>query len=199
MKDKYKTLILACWIVLLSCFIIKILGGNFFEIVCNNKTFINICDFIDTSFIKYLVVSLCYTFGTSLYFLAVLNKTKFKNKENILYIILPLFSCLKLLFAKYSVIVFIIDLIFTIITPIIINKRKWLNSIIGYILIIIFQLISLLTKNIGIKIIDNSTLTSLIFCIDYYIMIILYYLYNTKRKENENGSFWNCVFRRKRQ
>ena len=48
-KDKYnrviKRSIILCWIALAICFIVKIFGGNFFEIVVHNDRFTAVCEF----------------------------------------------------------------------------------------------------------------------------------------------------------
>ena len=55
-KDKYnrviKRSIILCWIALAICFIVKILGGNFFEIVVHNDRFTAVCEFCQKSFIQ---------------------------------------------------------------------------------------------------------------------------------------------------
>lgn len=54
-KDKYnrviKRSIILCWIALAICFIVKIFGGNFFEIVVHNDRFTAVCGFCQKSFI----------------------------------------------------------------------------------------------------------------------------------------------------
>ena len=60
MKDKYKTLITACWIVLLCCFVVKLLGGNWFEIACTNEKFIAFCNMFNNGIVYYLINYLLY-------------------------------------------------------------------------------------------------------------------------------------------
>lgn len=181
MKDKYKTLILACWIVLLSCFIIKILGGNFFEIMCNNKTFINICNFIENTFLYYVVVFINFYIGAIFYYKAILQKDNLKGKYLFIHLILLVIWIIKLLVNNNVILALLTDLLFTIIIPIILDRTKWKRAIFGSLLTLGFQVISLITKNIGLKIIDDNVLITLIFMIDYYIMMILYYLYSIKK------------------
>ena len=76
-----------------------------------------------------------------------------------------------------------LSIIVVLIIPLIRTRFKlWKHIIIGNILIFIFQLISLLTRNIGWNLNNQSMLVSLIMQIDYYIMLIIYYLY-INRKE----------------
>lgn len=90
-KDKYnrviKRSIILCWIALAICFIVKIFGGNFFEIVVHNDRIA---------------------------------------------------------------------------------------------LTLIFQVLSLITKNIGLGILGDNFLVSIIVMIDTYFMLALYYLYSLK-------------------
>ena len=68
MKDKYKTLITACWIVLICCFIVKLLGGNWFEIACNNEKFIAFCNTYKNTIIEYIIGFITYTTTATLYY-----------------------------------------------------------------------------------------------------------------------------------
>ena len=97
-RDKYnrviKRSIILCWIALAICFIVKIFGGNFFEIVVHNDRIA---------------------------------------------------------------------------------------------LTLIFQVLSLITKNIGLGILGDNFLVSIIAMIDTYFMLALYYLYSLKLEVKKNG------------
>lgn len=69
------------------------------------------------------------------------------------------------------------------------EKKKVINVLIGNALLFLFQLISMVTKNIGLTILGESVLEGVIFSIDTFIMIFLYWCYaNEIRKErNKNG------------
>lgn len=176
MRNKYKTLIISCWIVLIACFLIKIFGGNWFEIICENENFINICEWLDSGWIKYIVMTLMYIPLSYIPYLAMVNKSFCKDW----WIILLVLPC-SILKVYLPIIAIIIDLSVLIVIPLIICKFKnWKKVIIVNILMVIFQLISLFTKNIGYYMPNDSILISLIFSIDYYIMTILCYLYCRK-------------------
>lgn len=198
MKDKYKTLITACWVVLLCCFVVKLLGGNWFEIACTNEKFIAFCNKYQNTIIEYIVGVITYTISVTLYMLAILKQKWFKGKQYIILLIIFSFAILKRILINYQILLIILEILITIILPIIINYKKWYRPLIAYCLLFAFQSISLLTKNIGIKVIDTNFLISLIFSIDYYIMIILYYLYANK-EENNNGCIWSFISKRRRQ
>lgn len=173
MKNKYKTLIISCWVVLIACFLIKIIGASNFEIVSTNDNFIKICNWIDKSWVIYVVATLVYVPSTYIMYLCF-TKQKLFNDWWIILLLLPA----SLLKNKIAVIGWIIDLSVLIVIPLIKGKFKnGLYVLFGNILIIAFQFISLLTKNINFHLTNEPTLIALIMQIDYYIMIILYYLY----------------------
>lgn len=198
MKDKYKTLIKCCWVVLLCCFVVKLLGGNYFETKVFNQKLIEIFSSKYSFILEFILSVIIYTIGTSLYVLAILKTKIFKNKQLIIPIVIFMFSIVKALFYKYSVLMAFIEIFVVIIMPMFYIGKRWYRSIIGYLLLTVFQIISLLTKNFAIKVIDENFLIALIFSIDYYIMIVLYYLYSIK-EENENGKIRNLIFRFSRQ
>jgi hypothetical protein len=182
LKDKYKTLIISCWVVLLCCFVVKLLGGNFFEIVCKNERFVKLCKFVDGNILKYVIDFTTYFISTFVYILAVIGKKTNKKEKIIISIALTTLWFLKLLTYNIPILAMGLEFITIIVLPILLNRKikTFIFAIIGCALILLFQVISLMTKNIGIGFIDESTLVLLIFSIDYYIMIILFYLYRTK-------------------
>ena len=193
MKDRYKTLIISCWVVLLCCFVVKLLGGNFFEIVCENEKFIKFCEYCNTGFMYWVIAYVTYTFSTTIYLMAV---CKFEKPKWYIVLGVLIVCTIKAFINMYPIIATIIELCFLVLTPIIINKKNWKRSIVGYLLVMVFQIVSLLTKNVGIQFIRNDIFTTLIFSIDYYIMLILYWLYSIKEESDE---FWNFIFRNRRQ
>ena len=47
-KQKFiKRVIIGAWITLALCFVIKLFGGNFFNIICENENFIAVCNYAD--------------------------------------------------------------------------------------------------------------------------------------------------------
>lgn len=199
MKDKYSTLIKATWVVLICCFIVKLLGGNFFEIACNNERFVKFCAKYQNTIIDYITGILMYTFSTGFYLLAIFKKkVDFKDKNVIIMFLSTIaFAIMKILIQNNIII--ILEIIFLIIIPILQNIKRWYRPIIAYILLFIFQLISLIIKNVGIKIIDDNFLTAVIFSIDYYIMILLYYFYTIKEEGDKNGKIWNFISRNRKR
>lgn len=190
-----KRAIILCWIMLIVCCIIKLIGGNWFEIICYNEHFIHICNFIDKHIILNSIIGLMlYVFVGYFIFVTMALLEKPLKRQRIFIIVL---LCVVWTFNFVGNIVkFCIEIGVFILFPPIINildkknkksiKYTWFMGIVGCVLNIAFQTISLFTKNIGIKIIDNSFLTTIIFSIDYYIMVFLFYLYvKLKLKTNK--------------
>lgn len=180
MKNKYKTLIISCWIVLIACFLIKILGGNWFEIICNNENFINICDWIDSNISKYILMGVFYVASTYLICLCIYNKKIFTT----LYLI-PFALVVYLTKIFIPILAVVLELFLLILLPLILEKFKnWKRVILLFSLLLLYQFISLITRNIGLTITrDLCTLEGLILQIDYYIMIALTYLYNNRKEQ----------------
>lgn len=189
-KERYlKRVIVVCWIALAICFGIKLFGGNLFEIMCANENFIKVCEYADNHFWAYYLINAINNFVLSYFFiLAMCQKYTYKKWELIVVFITVFIGTL---IKYYSVIfglifdvwqVIILPCLFSLKTP----KRHW-NTILGNILLVIFQTVSLFVKNIGIKVISGeSALIVVIFSIDVLLMILLYYLYaNIKSKRKE--------------
>lgn len=203
MKDKYKTLITACWVVLLCCFVVKLLGGNWFEIACSNEKFIAFCNWFKVGSLQYYILSGISYIGIHILIISTIIQHKIsKSKTTLVIIIMLLFihilKCILDKLFKISILLTIIDIIVYISCPFIFKNKNWYRGIIGFLMILFFQFISLIVKNINLSNIDDNVLTSLIFMIDYYIMVILYYLYST-REEKTNGIIRWFIFKRRRQ
>lgn len=192
-----KRAIILCWIMLIVCFIIKLFGGNWFEIICNNEHFIYVCNFIDTHLIvNYCIALPIYIIPTFFLMLACCICPKPNIKQVIIILISLLVVWTVQFIHPYAKL--ISEIIAFILLPFCVRtfgkektnwkntlKKTWYLGIIGYGLDLIFQILSLITKNIGIKLIEENSLISLLFMVDYYIMIALYYLYILLKHKKE--------------
>lgn len=192
-----KIIIYIQWLFLIIYSIIKLFGGNYFEIVCENDSFINACQFIDNHlWSKIIVCSITSYVMFYFFYLAILGQKSFSKKQLMLFIILiPVESTLKLVTNQF--VSLICDIIVCFVIPFIMMKlndnkitKKWilLYFLLGNIFNLLFQIISAFTKNIGVNIMDESTLITLIYSIDMFIMLSLYYSYSNllnNRKENK--------------
>lgn len=171
-----KRIIIVCWVALILCFIIKIFGGNYFEIMSNSKNYKKLCDYADTHYWLAFILQFMSSFiCESLYLLAIMQKYKFSKIQLVVVIITIAISCpLK---TYLPIVGSIFDLWLFIILPMIFigkSYNKYWQILVAFALTFIFQLLSLVTKNLAIKIIDDSTFISLIFGIDVYILSILF-------------------------
>lgn len=190
-KERYttpfrlKVLIAVCWIAYIICLIIKLCGANLFEIACENERFILICDYIDnTLWLKMIIACIFNLIINSFVICAIFGEKFYTFKQIVVFV--PLLISASIIGWYYSIITTILSFIIYLL-PIIYNYKKWYRAIIGLILMIIFQFISLITKNVNEVYLNNqSTLVSIILQIDLLIMVILYYLYANVRKEVKN-------------
>ena len=197
-EDNYKQIVLKrmiiiCWVILLVCFIIKIFGGNFFNIVCTNKKFANICAYVDKAvWLQYIIGCISTFLLHSMYLLAISKKLWF-SKRDLLFVIPSILIGVGLRLIN-NILGYFVDIWQYFVLPLFIDNKFHKNVyvrriLLGFALTFIFQLISLLVKNIGVKIVtDEPFLIALIYFVDIYIMVIMYYLYSNL-KENNMGLF----------
>lgn len=195
-----KRAIALCWIMLVACFVVKLFGGNWFEVVCTNEHFLQVCKFIENNRIVYETISfVMYVVPTVFIVLSfsLVPNPSAKQVAAIVYVLIFLWSTT---FVSLNLKLFLEPIAF-IILPIGLNyakskdtnfksvlKKTWYYGMVGYAMSFSFQLISLLTRNLGIKIISDDVVVTFIMLIDYYIMLLLYYLYvKLKIGECKNG------------
>lgn len=192
-----RTVLIIMWSILGVYLIIKLLGGNWFEIVCKNERFISVCEFVDNHFImKVIITFITSTILYSFLYLAILRQWMFTKKQLLFFLpYMVIQGIIKNLFITNNVISLIISFITGFIFPIVLyivegNKITWkfllLNLLLSNIFDLLFQVISSIIKSLGVKIIDENTMISLIFIIDVFIMEALYYLYCNKIKMERN-------------
>ena len=182
-----RRVIVISWISLALCFVIKIFGGNFFEIMCENPNYKALCEYADSHFwCKYLICFASSMVCEYFFLLSILQEYKFTKKQLFLVVLSIMASVfVKLYFDNFYI---ISDIWITFILPIILvggNYKKYIEVVIAIVLSFAFQFISLIVKNLAITIIDESTFISLIYMLDVYIMFLLYYLYRNYNKEKK--------------
>lgn len=193
-----RRVIIISWISLALCFVVKIFGGNFFEIMCESENYKALCEYADTHFwLKYVLAVISSVVSIGFYLLAILKRYKFTRVEFIITFIVILISCyIKGKFQQFGL---ICDFVIMFLLPFLFLKKvkiwnRFLVIFVAFVLNFLFQLISLLTKNIAIKVVDESTFTTLIYMIDLYIMCLLYYLYRNYKKEQEDMGMFFVLF-----
>lgn len=202
-KERYlKRVIVVCWIALAICFGIKLFGGNLFEIMCENENFIKVCNYADNHWWAYYTISTIYCLVSNYFFiLAMCGEWRFSTKQMWIFSITIWIVCfVKTISSIFGLIldvwqVIVMPCIFTIKNP----KRHWF-ILFGNILLFVFQAISMLAKNLSFGIVTvNGLLISLIYSIDIWIMLVLYYLYSniSKGKEKQNGNSFGLASMRR--
>ena len=177
------------YFLLVIVVIIKLLGGNYFEIIQNNKALIMINDFINLLKIKYIWYYL--TLYINVYFILSITTNKNNSNIKIYCIFVTLFSII-FQFLKENInipILFvIIDILYMLIFSIIylkikerkIQKHNVINYIISVAIMNISQLFSIFIRNVPITN-QNNFITYFILNLDYLlILIIIHKLYFMK-------------------
>lgn len=197
MKNKYEVLLISCWALLIICFIMKLFGANWFELTTENQHFIDFCARIEYTALDYVLGCILYVIGTSLYVLALFGK-KFFSKWDLFGLLLIILVGVAKIFITNAFITFGLDLVITIVIPIIQRPSKWYNFLISCVILFIFQIISNITKNIGLKVVETLFIATL-YSIDYYIMLVLFYLYSLREGGLDYGKIWSILFRKRRK
>ena len=177
-KKATTRLLAVLWGVLVCCFLIKIFGGNLFEIITYNKSFINICNYLEETNLFYLVYYPFYLLSTYQVVL-IISRNYPKNKHYIFLIILTIMYVLKMFNESITA---ILEILFYLTTSLIYSKKIWRGVEVIFITVL-FQFISLITKNIGYTLNYDNVVISLIYMIDYYIMMFIYCINTIIRKE----------------
>lgn len=199
-KERYlKRVIVVCWIALAICFGIKLFGGNLFEIMCENENFIKVCEYADNHFWARYLICFIYAVASNYFFvLAICEKPRFQKWELVIFLLtVVLATFIKLINSTIGLIfeiwqIFIMPAIFTIKEP----KKHW-NTILGFVLLLLFQVISMFAKNVEFTIMGDNVLVGAIFSIDVFLMVVLYYGYINvrKKKGDNNGSIFSFISR----
>ena len=178
-EDNYKQVVLKrmitlCWVLLGICFVVKIFGGNFFAFVGDSS----IVEYIaEHEWLLCIVQFVFYYIQSMLYFsIFIKHKPIFISIVSIILFALKYLLDIIPIFLIISLILEIVALIFI---PIIF-KTKWYNAITMFLLLNVFQIVSMITKNIGLISFPYESVVGFVYMIDYYIMLALVLLYSNK-------------------
>lgn len=163
--------------------VFKLCGSNVFEIAVSNEQFISVCNWLDGEGIW---CNYALSAGHD-------HKPTWKHLLLIGCTIIPIWVVK--IFS--SIAGFVLDCVSIIVVPAIISK-KWWTGFVGLALNVAFQAISVFIRGIDFgHTFDDNTILSLVFSIDYYIMIALYFLYmvsiKTKKEVESNGTLGNTL------
>ena len=185
-KSPYGLIILISWIALIICLIVKLFGGNWFELWLENDNFIKFCEFVDeTIWLKRTLAVIIAITSTYPIMCLIYNVKYYKGLWIFLYVVIMI---LKSLSSWYFLVVsYIMDALILIIIPMIITKN-WKRPIIVNIIILGLQLMTLAVRNLNVGTgfnVNNTFIIQVLYQIDYYLMLILLYLYNIKKMNKE--------------
>lgn len=186
MKDKkellYKRALITCVIMLLASIILKLFGSTMF----NLETDIPLLQKIDNIIMSNVSLSFIYSFIlmfiNSMLIFMIVTKKKI-SKTNLF--MLTIFSIGMIMYKViYSdlVLSFILEILgFLLICVLEIKKISTIKEcILTLLLNLIYQVISLFIRNLGFQLSMYGLTISVLFLIDYYIMLVITYLYLKK-------------------
>ena len=177
-------LFIAVWIILALNILLKITFNYWQPYIIPNNTLQIISNFIDNNIIvKMILNKFFWMIGTSFMILASIQEWKFNKKYLIILLICAVISAVDD-FTPLDSIIDTIIMLFTLIgIPLIINKKKWLTTILTFVFSYVFLFLSLWLNGFS-KTDDMPYLIAILFNNDYYIMLILnYFVFNFIRKE----------------
>ena len=184
--------IISCWVILLLCFIVKLFGGEYFNILIVNERAIAIGNYIDTNlWLQNIIAFITSLLSISLINLAVLKQKLFTLKQFIIVLVVTLIVLGVKIVGDYiplfTIIGAVLDIIPYGILPLCLPKNIK-RSIVGLVLYLLFQVVSIAVKGLSfVNINDENTLVALIFSIDVYIMLALFYMHSMYNKSNKKG------------
>ena len=185
MKDKYKTLIYSSWAVLIFYCLVKVIFGTDFSLSSSSENFVTISKYIDDHFYLKVMLS-CITTLISGYFIlcAMTKQKKLLLKDFILYTLLTIVKCVSQWYFNWLGV--LLDFVILIGLPILINYRNNIKNkvkyvVIGCVLVLLFQVFAIFLTSISYIDIDTlTTLEALLYNLEFYFLVFLYYLYALK-------------------
>lgn len=187
-KKATTRLLAVLWGVLIFSWICKLFLGKQFNIMTNNESYINVCNFLSQE--PYVLMIPFPFYILNMYLLLWINNRRFPIKRD-LFMLIPITS-LYIIKIFFPIIAIFLEIIFYIL----VSKKPFRLGITleTYIMMAIFQQLSLNLRCIGIFIKDDDVLTNMIFMIDYYIMMSIYCIYTIVRKEGIIMGLWGPLF-----
>lgn len=172
-------------IILFSVFILKLFGLDYFNLDMNNEVVLKINDFVSTFHLKYIWYAITLYINAFCIISITTNIDDDKMKKDIIFI-LPLFLLMQYLKNTINMpcLFVIIDFVYLFILSMVYIKyrgNKICNdNVINYwlfmIMCFVFQLISLITRNIPIQnqqAFENDFIINIIINIDYFVLMLM--------------------------
>lgn len=175
-KRVLKWAIIVAWCLLGACVIFKLCGSKVFDATSLNPRFVEICGWLenDGKYVYYVVGFIVSTISNTIILLSssLTPKPTMKQLIFIESINIPIWF-VKFFFPTAG---FICECLMFVILPALISK-KWWTGLVGLVINFVFQLASMFIRGQELEIFADNAVFSIIFSIDYYIMIALYFMY----------------------
>ena len=184
MKDKTKLLheraLMTCVIMLFLCIILKLFGVRWFDL----DTSISILNKIDNVVMNNVCLSFGYSFvmrcvNGYLIFIIVTKQLRIKTS---IFLLITSFGVISTTLLKGHPLSFILDTLLLLLLCLSYECKLSLvkEYFITFALNIIFQIISLFIRNLTYHLSSYGLVVSILLNLDYYIMLLILYLYLTK-------------------
>lgn len=184
----FPKLIIRLWITLWLCLIIllimKFCFGVWYPIVVENKTLLNISDYVDNSWLKYLILFLFYAFNINFVYLIACRKIKYDHiLETLLINFLIVLTFAVKIYNNY--LGFIGEFLIVIPIPIIYFYKHHsedcilkdiLWTFVLQILIMLWQCNILLVRGLPNPLTSADTIIQIILQLDYYIFLTILWI-----------------------
>lgn len=183
MKDKTKLLheraLMTCVIMLFLCIILKLFGVQWFDLDTNILIVKEIDDFLITYDTASYFVTLIFKMINAFLMCMIITKD-IKKIRLIPLLILTNVSMLLSYFEVDSFLRLLYDFVSLILYSKIFLKCEIKEAFCVFVLNVLYQFISLFIRNVGIHIQSNGFVVSFLLSLDYYVMLILTFLYVKK-------------------
>lgn len=190
MKKLSKGVYICSWIAIIISFYLKIFGSSAFDIDISNPMFLSIANFIDNNlFFKITIPLLSYVISNVLIIMSIIRR-KLNLKETLFIIPSLIVICLVSSIINNEI-VFFIKMVLEIGLMVLMGLREksGISHTIRIIVInLAYQIISLVTKNLGIQFTAYGTCSQLILMIDYYLLLVNLYI-----RESSSNVRWLVV------
>lgn len=182
MKNKilYECSLRTCIIMLVVCIVFKLFGVKWFDLNTSIPILQKLDNLISNNLILSFVFTLAFKMINSILVLSIINKNMIEVSKHFKIIIL--FNILSMISYHFinSLISFIIDIVFiSIVGKIILNSNTKEISL-TILINIIYQMISLFVRNIGLGFRYYGFIENQLLCLDYYVLLLITYLYLNK-------------------
>lgn len=176
MKNKilYERSLRTCIIMLVVCIVFKLFGVKWFDLNTSIPILQELDEIIMNNYILSFLYSLIFLSIDNFFILGVATKTK--PTDMVIWSLKFIPLNILLIFSKYYINNPLIDFVLLLLMSYIIDNKSIKRIICYNLLNIVYQLISIFIKNVGMIELTGIVTTTLLM-IDYYIMLAITYLF----------------------